>query len=152
MKLKIIITSFLIGVFYVVLLLTNYIFISAYIETYEVSNFGERVDIRPVELLRKPDDGYKGYTYSAKLGEKQVEVFIKSKLDFNSETSVIISPSNPGRIYLENGDGGILTVFNGMTGNWLLSILAILMHIFILKLSWMAFIKVPRAFFEKSIS
>ncbi len=150
MKLKKIILVFLIGISYLVLLAGNYVFFSAYINAYMVSKYGERVDVEIVELLHGSGGGYKGYTYRVKRDGQLSEKFIKSKLDMDETVSVILSPTDQGRMFLLEGEGNIVSVFNGITGSWLMSSLFIFLHILILKISWQVFVKLPLEAFQKN--
>jgi hypothetical protein len=146
MRLKKYLLGVIIAVFYVVLFLTNYVFIHSYVTTYETLIHGERVSVKAVELLRKPGGGYRGYRYKVDLDQEIREVFIKSKLDLNISTKVIISPSDSRRIFQFNNDDGFLTIYNGLTGGWFISILVVFIHSFILKVTWIACIKIPLEF------
>ena len=128
---------------YIVIILVNAVFLYTYNSAYKLWVDGESVVIQPIELLRKPGDGYKGYRYKVESGLEVSEIYSKTKLDLNVLQSVVILPERPNVVFKLGDDYGILSAYRAVAGGWFLSIMFIVMHIGILKVSWDMCVKIP---------
>ena len=133
----------LIVLIYLVLLSVNYVFISAYIHSYRVSRYGDRKEVKVVAVLREPGGGHRSYKYRVECDGVLKEVYTKSELRLDASELVIISPRNKQRVFLLKENTGVISIFNGLTGGWFMSILLILIHLILIRISWKVCIQIP---------
>jgi hypothetical protein len=148
MNLNNVFQSFFVVALYAALIFTNVVFIYVHFNTYELWKHGERVKVKPIELLREPGHGYKGYRYKVEIGQGVREVFSNSKLDLNNSTKVILTPARPDVVISIDAGDGYISVFSRVTGGWFVSLLFVLMHVGILKLTYMC-VKTSLEFIRK---
>ncbi len=130
-------------VVYVVVMLANLVFLYAYNSAFELWLNGERVMVKPVELVRGPGGGNRGYTYNVERGTEIDEIHSNTKFELNVASSVVINPDRPRVVYKLDGGYGILAAYKAVMGGWFLSIVLVIMHIGILKVTWSLFVELP---------
>jgi hypothetical protein len=128
---------------YIVIILANVVFLYTYNSAYKLWLSGETVLVKPIELLSEPGDGRKGYRYKVERGLEVDEIYSKAKLDLNVLSSVVILPDRPKILFKLDDGYGILAAYRAVTGGWFLSIMFLVMHIGILKLTWSLCFKIP---------
>jgi len=118
----------------------NKLFVNAYIDSYQISKYGKVIEAKAI-FSHEPKL-HRGYKYRIDSAGEIRDVVIKSKLNLGKTKKFIVSHKNEGRVFLLKGSGGFISVFNGLTGGWFISVLFILMHLGIIKLTYLTSVKI----------
>jgi len=143
MKIKSFFLGGLVITLYLVLMLTNLALMSGYFSAYRLWKNGERITVIPIELLRSPGHGYKGYRYKVEYDRENGEIYSKNKLDLNAALSVVVLPDRPEVVFRLDDSDGFLAAYRAVTGGWLISVLFAIMHVGVLRVTWIACVKIP---------